>query len=622
MSSVAPTPLNGKSTQPAISDSSMSSENSDLLNPAFKEWSQLYSYIEYNPDSFSAWEDLIEITESLEGGLCKASSSSAIRLFRFTYDTFLKRFPLLHGYWIKYAEEEFRLGNTELALMIYDKAINILPLSVELWTKYCQLKRLVTPSIKQTRALFEKGVNCVGYHYLSHPFWDEYIKLEQDNSDILILAKLLLRIFQIPLHQYAKYYAHLVQLSPLIPVKHLVSPEYLEQFNAEYEIEQIEEEEEKSMLEGRDNHDNLKKVVLTKRQLEEKKRAAEIDLRNRIYTYYSRLYIETRKKVSERYGFESEIQRPYFHVVYLPEEEIANWRKYLQFVEVDVNSNNSIQYFGRPDLKASFSELIALYERVIIPFGHYEEFWLRYTKFLVANNMVEDARNVYRRAGFILPIGRIQVRLQYALFEESQGNLDSAKEIYKSVLDALPTSTELVVGYASLLHRSESAQAAITYLEQKVEDAKLEYLQTSTIPSGSDFPALAASLAKFYMEWLGSVTKARGVFSTLASSCPNSYYFWREYLRFEIDASENATFEDDESALFGNNNGTSHSAEAIKHSNKVTEVFALFREAAKLQPNEEKDLVHIYMVFLLSRGSIEAGAAIKYFDIDRDVFSL
>ncbi|VVT51444.1 uncharacterized protein SAPINGB_P003098 [Magnusiomyces paraingens] len=610
------------------------SKPDELLNPAFKEWSQIYSFIEYNPDSFSAWEDLIEISENLEGGLSKASSSSAIKLFRFTFDTFLNRFPLAQGYWIKFAELEFKLGNTEQALMIYDKAVNVIPLSVELWTHYCAFKTIVTPSIKQARVLFEKAANCVGYHYLSHPFWDEYIKFEKSNGDSLRLFKLYLRIVQIPLHQYAKYFYKLFQLAPNLPVKHLVSAEYLEQFNAEYEIEQLEKEEEERekklepQSEANPNLSSESKSIVTKRQLEEKKKVIEADLRHRIYNYYSRLYIQTQKKVNERFQYESEIQRQFFHVLYLPEEEIQNWRRYLQFMETENAGNNRLIN------NESMNELVALYERSIIPFGHYEEFWLRYTKFLVANNKIDEARNVYRRASFVLPIGRIQVRLQYALFEESYGNIDIAKNIFLSLLDALPFSTELIVGYANLLHRSECAENAISYLEQKLEHFKLKLIQLngqSKIISedkeggnlneissqdtkiDADIPALVTVIANSYLEWLGSVSKARQIFQQFAQELSSSYYFWREYLRFEIGIAEDVDIDYDTSK-----NADSH-GQKDEESIFLKNVYDQIKIAA-LEPNQRKDLAHIYMVFLLSQGNVTSGATQKYFEIDKDAY--
>lgn len=536
-----------------------SSSKSETLNPAFKEWSQIYSYIEYNPDSFSTWEDLIEITEHLESGLCKASSDSALRLFRFSYDSFLDRFPLAYGYWIRYAKLEFQLGNTERALSIYDKAVSVMPLCVELWASYCEFKIFVTPSIREVRNLFERGASSVGFHYLSHPFWDENIKFETQKGDPKRLFKVYRQIVQRPIHQYAKYFSKLFELAPSMPVEELISKNYLEQFRAEYEMEQLEEQEQKEKEKEKEQEKEtdqekknekdqttedlkIKKYQEQKVSDEEKKKIEEADLRSRIHNYYTRLYVSIQSKVVARWPYESEIQRQYFHIVYLPEEEIINWRQYLNFIEING---------GNVDER----EQIALYERVIIPFGHYEEFWLRYTRWLISKNKVDEARNVYRRAGYILPIGRIQVRLQYALFEETQSNTELAKDIYKSILDALPSSTEVLVGYASLLHRTEGAESGISFLKSKLEEFNPN-ISTDRIANGglslavsnpdADLPALTITLAQMYSDWLGLIGKARNVFESSADLFPDSYFFWREYLRFEIDASEVIFPEDNE----------------------------------------------------------------------------
>jgi len=56
--------------------------------------------------------------ESLEGGINRNSSSQAITAVRDIYDRFLAKFPLLFGYWKKYADLEFSIAGTEAAEMV------------------------------------------------------------------------------------------------------------------------------------------------------------------------------------------------------------------------------------------------------------------------------------------------------------------------------------------------------------------------------------------------------------------------------------------------------------------------------------------------------------------------
>lgn len=69
-------------------------------------------------DNFENWEKLVRAAESLEGGLNRNSSPQAITTIRDVYDRFLLKFPLLFGYWKKYADLEFSIAGTEAAEMV------------------------------------------------------------------------------------------------------------------------------------------------------------------------------------------------------------------------------------------------------------------------------------------------------------------------------------------------------------------------------------------------------------------------------------------------------------------------------------------------------------------------
>lgn len=71
-----------------------------------------------DPDSFENWEKLVRTAESLEGGLNRNSSPQSISATRDIYDRFLHKFPLLFGYWKKYADLEFSIAGTEAAELV------------------------------------------------------------------------------------------------------------------------------------------------------------------------------------------------------------------------------------------------------------------------------------------------------------------------------------------------------------------------------------------------------------------------------------------------------------------------------------------------------------------------
>lgn len=88
------------------------------------------------PDNFDAWEKLVRGCESLEGGLNRNSSPNSIAATRAVYDRFLARFPLVFGYWKKYADLEFSIAGTEAAEMVYERGVASIASSVDLWANY------------------------------------------------------------------------------------------------------------------------------------------------------------------------------------------------------------------------------------------------------------------------------------------------------------------------------------------------------------------------------------------------------------------------------------------------------------------------------------------------------
>jgi len=73
---------------------------------------------EHDPDDFDSWEALIRCVEAAEGGLNRSSTLKAIANMRSVYNRFLTRFPLLFGYWKKFADLEYSIAGTEAAEMV------------------------------------------------------------------------------------------------------------------------------------------------------------------------------------------------------------------------------------------------------------------------------------------------------------------------------------------------------------------------------------------------------------------------------------------------------------------------------------------------------------------------
>jgi pre-mRNA-processing factor 39 len=50
----------------------------------------------------------------------------------------LTEFPLLYGYWKQYADFEAGKSGITKAIAVYERAIQAIPTSVDLWVFYCQ----------------------------------------------------------------------------------------------------------------------------------------------------------------------------------------------------------------------------------------------------------------------------------------------------------------------------------------------------------------------------------------------------------------------------------------------------------------------------------------------------
>jgi pre-mRNA-processing factor 39 len=118
-------------------------------------------------DNFEAWEKLIRACEAQDGGLNRNSSPQALATLRDVYDRFLLKFPLLFGYWKKYADLEFNISGPESAEMvrfflhlppnfcleshaharwkqIYERGCASITNCVDLWASYCAFKMETT----------------------------------------------------------------------------------------------------------------------------------------------------------------------------------------------------------------------------------------------------------------------------------------------------------------------------------------------------------------------------------------------------------------------------------------------------------------------------------------------
>jgi len=343
--------------------------------------------------------------------------------------------------------------------------------------------------------LFERGADHVGLDFLAHPFWDKYLEYEERQESQERIFSILKRVIHIPMHQYARYFERLRQLSHTRPLNELAPLETLAQYRTDSEAEL--------------------QYGIQKTELE-----IERDVRAKIDAMFYQIFQGTQTETSKRWPFEAEIKRPYFHVTELEHPQLANWRKYLDFEEAEGN-------FGRT---------VFLYERCLITCAFYDEFWFRYARWMSAQaNKEEEVRNIYLRASmFFVPISRPGIRLQWAYFEEMTGRIDVARDIHAAILDRLPESVEVIVSWANLQRRQAGLDAAIDVFKGQID-----------LPAVDIYTKAALVTEWAYLLWKikGAAHEARVVFVKNVQWYADSRHFWQKWFEFELEQPTSAADE-------------------------------------------------------------------------------
>jgi pre-mRNA-processing factor 39 len=353
------------------------------------------------------------------------------------------------------------------------------------------------------------------------------------------------RVVHIPMHQYARYFERYRQLAQTRPVADLLPEDTLAQFRSEVEREGFVEPD------------------------------AERELRTRIDSFHLEIFQRTQTETTKRWTYESEIKRPYFHVTELDEGQLTNWRKYLDFEEVEGNNTRTV----------------FLYERCLVTCAHYDEFWLRYARWMSAQEgKTEDLRIIYQKASTIYaPIGRPAVRLQYALFEESCDRVELAQDIHHAILAVMPGHIETIVSLANMSRRHGGLEDAIAVYKSQIDSNECDLYAKA---------ALVTEWARLLWKIKGSTDEARQVFEKNQQWYLDSRKFWISYLLFELEQP------------------TSAETESVQYE-RIKQVYHDIRTKSHLPPGTIKDLAHYYMVYLLERGTKDS--AKEYLKVDREV---
>ncbi|CAL5353581.1 unnamed protein product [Camellia sinensis] len=457
---------------------------------------RLWSIVRANSLDFNTWTALIDETE-------KVAEENILKI-RKVYDAFLAEFPLCYGYWKKYADHEARVGSIDKVMEVYERAVQGVTYSVDIWLHYCVFaissygdpETVRSDTSRVVEVLFERGLAYVGTDYLSFPLWDKYIEYEYMQQEWARLAMIYTRILENPNQQLDRYFNSFKELAGSRPLSELRTAEeatVASVSNSEARAQEIDlevhpnavEQSPKPVSAGLTEAEELEKYIAIREEMY--KKAKEFD--------------------SKIIGFETAIRRPYFHVRPLNVAELENWHNYLDFIEGGDDFNKArrvppLVFEGPP---CSVNGVVKLYERCLIACANYPDYWIRYVLCMETSGSMDLANNALARATQVFVKRQPEIHLFAARFKEHSGDIPGARSAFQLVhTEISPGLLEAIIKHANMEHRLGNLEDACSVYEQAIAIEKgKEHSQT--------LPFLFAQYSRFLHLVSSNVEKSREV---------------------------------------------------------------------------------------------------------------
>ncbi|XP_067831781.1 pre-mRNA-processing factor 39-like isoform X2 [Heptranchias perlo] len=449
-------------------------ESEDSTPPYPADFEKYWKIVEDNPYDFTGWTYVLQYVEQ----------ENHIWAVRKAFDAFFTRYPYCYGYWKKYADIEKRLGFTKEAEEVYQRGLQSIPLSVDLWVHYITyLQEILEPTSPETpvklRSVFEMALAAAGTDFRSDRLWDLYVSWEKEQGQLKAVTAIYDRVLSIPTqlysHHFEKFKEHVQSYSP----KDILSTDEFLKLRSEVVTSLTATEADSD--DGPPGDDPPPGVGTT----DQEKADTELEkIRAHLAATRQEMYLLNEEEVSKRWNFEEAIKRPYFHVKPLERVQLKNWKDYLDF-EISSGTNERV---------------LVLFERCVIACALYEDFWIKYAKYLESHS-VEGVRNVFQRACMVHLPKKPTLHLLWAAFEEQQGDLEEARRILKSFQVVVPGLAMVLLRRVNLERRCGDLDQAEALLREAIEQHRDTAL-------GSFF---SVKLARQLLKVQKSLVKARKV---------------------------------------------------------------------------------------------------------------
>ncbi|XP_068203314.1 pre-mRNA-processing factor 39 isoform X2 [Palaemon carinicauda] len=428
------------------------SEDEPSSKKRTNEVDKLWKNVNDNPNDFQAWTLLLQHIDQVEDenysetlALCSIEyepgcKKSDLESGREAYDGFFARYPYCYGYWKKYADLERRKGTKDTTLKVFNRGLEAIRLSVDLWLHYMEYITAQYPDDEiYVRQEFERAIDTCGLEFKSDKLWESYINWESTGKRWKNVTQLYERILATPtskyMHHWQKFQDHVK--------KHLPSE-----------------------IVGVDEFLSVRRAVLTelnRSDIETPDEAPpgveaapgdeQVGTNDEETKALQRSIISARQKIHEAnvievkalWSYEDAIKRPYFHVKPLEKSQLSAWRNYLEY-EIKQGKEARIR---------------VLFERCLIACALYEEFWMRYVRYLEEIGAGEgEIRAVYHRACDIHLRDKFRPHLSWAAFEEENDGADRALQILADIQERVPGSLESWMQAAGVERRRNNLEAA------------------------------------------------------------------------------------------------------------------------------------------------------------------
>ncbi|XP_052442665.1 pre-mRNA-processing factor 39 isoform X2 [Carassius gibelio] len=467
------------------------------------DYERLFKVVEDNPEDFNGWVYLLQYVEQ----------ENHLEASRKAFDAFFLHYPYCYGYWKKYADIERKHGYIHMADEVYRRGLQAIPLSVDLWLHYITFLRENQDTSdgeaeNRIRASYEHAVLACGTDFRSDRLWEAYIAWETEQGKLANVTAVYDRILCIPTQLYSQHFQKFKEHVQSNNPKHFLSEEEFVQLRVELANANKPNGDDAPGEELPPGTDDLPDPA---------KRVTEIEnMRHKVIETRQEVFNHNEHEVSKRWAFEEGIKRPYFHVKALEKTQLNNWREYLDF-ELEN---------GTPE------RVVVLFERCLIACALYEEFWIKYAKYLESYS-VEGVRHIFKKACTIHLPKKPTVHLLWAAFEEQQGGVEEARRILREMEEAVP-------GLATVRMRRVSLERRHGHMEEA------EALLTDAISNGknsSEASFYAVKLARQLLKVQKSIGKAKKVLLDAVEKDETNPKLYLNLLELELsgDVQQNET---------------------------------------------------------------------------------